>query len=280
MLINFQDLLNDRSWELTGNKAIHYPCNVNSPLRLLTYEIEPNVDYAVSFKITAMNSSPLLQLGFDTPIYSYTTPQDVNVVINSPVAGKKLTFWGNGYIELEVINIQREGEVITTANPNTAVWSEGINRWIDFRSYRPESGFSMFTDLFTCKNGELWIHKGNSNYNNFYGQQFQTTLDFPMGTAVVKTWQSVAIHSNIIMVTTTDGIRTQLGHVSDLIEADFNSREGIHYANFLRDKLTDLINGDRLKGRYLSLSLTTLDGSQKLQLFKVVSKGQQSTANE
>ncbi len=278
--IDFQEMLNDRSWVLSGNKATHYPCNANSPLKLISYPVEPNINYNVSFKITQANNSPQLQLGFATPLFTYTTAQNVNVTLNTPLANQRLTFWGNGFLELEVINIQREGEQPSTQGQYTPVWSESNNRWVDFRSYRPENGFSMFTDLFTYRNGQLWIHKGNSNYDNFYGQQFQTTVNFPVGTNFVKTWQSVAIHSNNIMVTTTDGITTQLGQVSDLIETDFNSREGIHYANFLRDKLTGLIEGSRLKGRYITLHLTTVDGSQKLQIFKVVTKFQQSTPNE
>lgn len=280
VLINFQELLNDRSWELQGNKAIHYPCNNNTQLKLLTYSFDEDTDYTISFRITAASNSPSLSLGFDTPLFTYTTVQDVTVEITTTEANQKLTFWGTGYLEIEVLNIQKEGEEVTTSSQYNVIWNENRNRWIDFRSYRPENGFSMFTDLFTWKNGQLWIHKNNETYNNFYGQQFQTTLTFPTGTAYVSTWTSIAIHSNIIMATTTDGITTQLGHVSDLIEADFTTKEGIHYAEFLRDKITGIMDGDRLKGRYISLTLTTIDGSQKLQIFKIISKGQPSTANE
>jgi hypothetical protein len=280
VLINFQELLNDRSWELNGTKAIHYPCNNNTPLKLLTYPFDEDTNYTISFRIIAASNSPSLSLGFDTPLFTYTTVQDVTVEISTTEANQKLTFWGTGYLEIEVLNIQKEGEEVSTGSKFNVIWSEDRNRWVDFRSYRPENGFSMFTDLFTWKNGQLWIHKNNSNYNNFYGEQFQTTVKFPMGSGYVKTWSSVAIHSNIIMATTTDGITTQLGHVSDLIEADFTSKEGIHYAEFLRDKITGLVDGDRLKGRYLSMELTTIDGSQALQLFKIVTKGNVSTVNE
>lgn len=280
VIVNFQELLNTRSWMLSGNKATHYPCNNNTMLRLLSYDILPNTEYTVSFNIVAMSNTPSLSIGFDTPVQTYTTPQSVTYTISTPDTGKKLTFWGTGYIEMEVINIQSEANPTLTNSKDNIVWNEDKNAWVDFRSYRPENGFSMFTDLFTWRNGQLWIHRNEDEYNNFYGEQFQTSIKFPVGTGIIKTWQSVAIHSNNIMVTTEDGITTQLGHISDLIEADFNSREGIHYANFLRDKLTGIINGDRLKGRYITLEIITVDGSKKLQLFKVVSKYVQSTANE
>lgn len=280
VVINFQELVNTRSWVLSGNKAIHYPCNNNTMLRLLSYEIQPNTEYTVSFKINAMNTSPLLGVGFDTPIQTYTTAQDVNLTISTTQTGKRLTFWGTGYIELEVINLQAEAEPVYTNSRENIIWDEDQNRWVDFRSYRPESGFSMFTDLFTWRAGQLWMHSREATPNNFYGQQYQTTIKFPVGKGYVKNWQSIAIHSNIIMATTTDGITTPLGQVSDLVEEDFTTREGIHYANFLRDKLTDIIEGDRLKGRYISIELTTIDGSKRLQLFKVTAKFMPSTPNE
>lgn len=278
--INFNELLNDRSWVLSGSKATHYPCNVNSELKLLTYEILPNVNYKVSFRIAVANSSPSLSIGFSEPLFNYTTAQDVTVELSTTEENQKITFWGNGYLELETINVQKEIAEPTTESEDTITFSETTNRWVSFRSYRPENGFSMFSDMYTYYQGSLWLHREGDTRNNFYGDQFQTVVDFPMGTGIIKNWQSVAIHSNNIMVTTTDGITTQLGQVSDLIEVDFNSREGIHYANFLRDKLTDIINGDRLKGRYISLSLITVDGSQKLQLFKIVTKWSQSTVRE
>ena len=167
-----------------------------------------------------------------------------------------------------------------TFEDETIVWSEKKNRWISFRDYKPEKGFSMFTDMFTYINGNLYIHKESDIRNNFYGEQYQTSIDFPIGAMSIKNYHSLAIHSNTLLVTKTDGITTSLGHVSDLIKSDFLNREGIWYANFLRDKNTDLINGSRLKGRFLKLSLITVDGSQPLQIFKIVIKSSISTQSE
>ena len=278
--INFNELLNDRGWEINGDTAIHYSCNVNNELKLVTYNIEPNVNYIVSFKIVEMSSSPSLSIGFDTPLYTYTTPQEVSILVSTIDSGKKLTLWGSGYIELKVLNIQKEGDTNRTDGTETITWSEKTNRWVSFRSYRPEKGFSMFTDMFTYMNGNLWVHREGDVRNNFYNQQFKTRVKFPTGAISVKNYHSVAIHSNIIMATTTDGITTSLGQVSDLIETDFLNKEGIWYANFLRDKITGLVNGDRIKGRYIVLELETIDGSKALQLFKVVIKSSASTQNE
>jgi len=280
IILNFQDLVNDRGWELLGDKAIHYACNTNDLLKLVTFNIEPNVDYKISFKILAASESPNLAVGFDTPLYNYTTPQDVTLTLNASTSGKKISFWGSGYLEVRFLTVQKEIEQETNDSKNTITWSENSNRWVSFRSYRPEKGFSMFTDMFTCKDGQLFVHKEGNVRNSFYGNQFQTKIKFPISSVGVKTYQSIAIHSDGMIVTVLNGIETELGHVSDLIEQDFIEKENIYYANFLRDKLTDIINGDRLKGRFIVMEFITVDGSKKLQLFKIVSKSQLSTPNE
>lgn len=280
LIIPFPELINDRSWVLDGNTATHYPCNVNDMLRLLTYEIEPNKDYEISFSLLQASQSPNLSIGFDTPLYNYTTPQEVTLTLNTPDSGKHLTFWGSGFLELRFLTIRKATEPETNNSKNTITWSEKSNRWISFRSYRPEKGFSMFTDMFTCKDGQLYIHKEGATRNNFYGNQFQTKIKFPVSSVGIKTYQSIAIHSNGQIVSVTNGIETELGHISDLIEQDFLEREGVFYANFLRDKMTDIVNGDRLKGRFIVMEFITLDGSKKLQLFKIVTKSQLSTPNE
>lgn len=267
--ISFPQLLNDRSWELDGQYAIHYPCNQDTKLSLLNYVIEPNVTYTVSFNIVEANTSPLLKLGFNTVQYTYTTPQQVTVDILTTSANRKITFWGNGYLKIANFNIKRKDDAVVADKKPTIVWDEKNNKWASFRSYKPEGGFSLFNNLYTYNNGELWVHQEGAVRNNFYGEQFNSFINFPISSASVRNYQSVSIHANQVMATTTDGIKTELGHVSDLIEADFDTSEGIHYANFLRDKLTDIINGERLKGRYITLELQGKDGSKKIQLFKV-----------
>lgn len=280
LVIDFNEALNSRGWELVGDRAIHYPCHPNSRMDIIGYPIEPNKNYRVTFTILAMNSSPQLRLGFDGTLFTYSEPQEVNVIMNTPDTGKHISFWGDGYIEMQAVNIQKEADPSSTDSEDTVTWGEAINRWVSFRSYRPENGFSMFTDFFTYQNGILYQHQETGTRNNFYGQQFNSTIEAPISSAGVKNYHSIAIHSNIVMATTTDGITTSLGQVSDLIETDFTTRDGIHYANFLRDKLTDLVSGDRLVGRYIVLTLTPVDGSQKLQLFKIVEKGQLATPSE
>lgn len=276
--INFNELLNDRGWVLGGTTATHFPCNSNTKLKLVSHTLEAGASYLVTFTIKTINGT--LGVGLNSAAVNYGTSGLKTVTLVPTSANDKVTFWGTGYLVIEVINIVKAASEIAPKSEHTVTWGENRNRWITFKGYRPELGFSMFNDLFTLKNGELHIHKQTTNsYNVFYGKSFDTYVKFPMSSVGIKTYQSIAIHANRIIGTSVDGIKTSLGHVSDLLEVDFTEKEGIFYADFLRDKLTDIVNGDRLKGRYIVLELQA-KGQNKLQLFKVVAKSAQSTANE
>lgn len=276
--INLNDFVNIRDWTLSGDTATHAHCNTDS-MQLISKSITAGSVYKIAYEVISI-SGGYVQLS----VGGVTLPQETTVghktteitTLNS----NPLTFTSNADAVIGTIDIVEVLPDPTSESEDSITWGEKPNRWVSFRSYNPESGFSMFTDMFTYRNGELYLHKDSTVRNNFYGNQYETLIKFPSGAISVKNYASVAIHSNIIWATTTDGITTQLGHVSDLIETDFENREGIYYANFLRDKLTDIVNGDILKGRYIVMELKTVDGSKKLQLFKVIIKHTQSTANE
>lgn len=164
---------------------------------------------------------------------------------------------------------------------DTITWSERrsgqISGWSSFKDFIPNTGFSLFNNLYTSNNGVMYIHSDSSPRNNFYGIQYGSSIKFLVSSQGVKTYNSIAVHSNKLLGTTPDGIQTELGNVSELIGYDFTEREGIYYANFLRDIIMD----DRLKGRYIIIELTEEeDQNLPLRLFKVVIKSNISTVNE
>ena len=198
----------------------------------------------------------------------------------STVSSENIKLWSDGNLEVRDVNIQLKlapaSEV--SGKEDTITWSEQRKKWVTFKDIVPESGFSMFTSMFTLKNGELWKHVVEGSVpNNFYGVQYSSSVKFPIASVGVKTYHTIALHSNKIMGTTVDGITTQLGQVTDLVNYDFNTVEGIHYANRLRDTLLN----EKLKGRYIVIELTDEETkTQKLQLFKVVVKSEISSPNE
>src|SRR5690606_27565150 len=140
-------------------------------------------------------------------------------------------------------------------------------------------GFSMFTKMFTLKDGNLWEHKvDGTTPNNFYGIQYSSKVKFPVSSVGVKTYHTIAVHANKVLGTTENGIVTELGNVTYLITYDFDtSSDGVHYANKLRDALLN----EKLKGRYSVVELSDEETKeQKLELFKIVMKSEISSPNE
>ena len=65
-----------------------------------------------------------------------------------------------------------------TFNNKTISFSESINGWTSFKSFLPENGFSVSGDYYTVFGGDLYQHNSNTLRNNFYGVQYNSTLDF------------------------------------------------------------------------------------------------------
>lgn len=168
----------------------------------------------------------------------------------------------------------------TSEGVDTLVLDTIRNRWVSFTDNHPE----VITNL----NGEVYTFKGARRYlldkfnlsNNFYGSVYPSTVDVLFPAGFVRTFKSVAVHSDAHPETVEDGVNTSLDLVSDLVKKDFKLREGIWYANLLRDKASGLYTGKFLKGKWASINLKFDPDGSLLSLFKVVLKSKGSTPNE
>jgi len=276
---NVTPYLTDRGWEYSTPTVISHSGPNSGDLVINSFQVREGVSYEYSFNVTGMTDGSLvLSMGGVTedPIVSNGYVQGTILTENT----EPMTFFSDGDLTLSNINLteqltdfeDRDGKT------DTITWSENRKGWVTFKDIIPESGFSMFTKMFTLKDGNLWEHKVDGTIpNKFYDVQYSSSIKFPVSSVGVKTYHSIAVHSNKILGTTEDGITTQLGNVADLVTFDFQSREGVHYANKLRDEILN----DKLKGRYIVVELTDQETKdKKLQLFKVVVKSEISTLSE
>lgn len=58
----------------------------------------------------------------------------------------------------------------------TVTYSKVSNGWNSFWSYQPDWMTEMNSVFYTFKNGELWKHNVNTTRNNFYGQQYLSSI--------------------------------------------------------------------------------------------------------
>ena len=284
-------------WSFSGDIATHEACNAGS-IYLDGYTIEAGQTYEISYSINSITGSAGVLY---TQVFMGTTAGTQRITTGFFTetllcAGStpRLRFYSTADCTVSIFNIRNTAEVTTAKQRNNIVYSEKNNKWSSFYTYNPDCGFGLFINLYTFKEGQLYLHENNSSSrNNFYGVQYNTIINLPFNqqASFVSTFESMSVQSNMLMVTTEDGIETSLGQISDLIASDFtkatlvngattvtiNSVEGVFSASFLRDKnsVGQLLNGDVLKGNYLLLELQTTT-STKLRLFSVAVHSEKS----
>ncbi len=187
--------------------------------------------------------------------------------------------YNNEYI-LSIPNT--DSEMITIA------WSEKTNRWTSFMSFVGESYQKINTSFLSFKNGQTWLHRSNSLYNNFYGIQYLSKLEMvcnqdPLQSKILQMIEQVANGSqwDCTKITTPAGQNSELMGLFDItnpsaVPADFRQFENRYSAVVMRDKNTPamqasdypLINGDVIRSDVFSILMENSNTS-KQNLFAV-----------
>lgn len=286
LLIDVPLLARSTGWTMANNKATHETCNAGY-LTLNDLNLEVGVTYEFSVNIESISGGYLQAFLGDDASPQYTTT-GYKFASSTVSAGDTFRFYSTGNCVISEFVARRASQPLDQKATNTIVFNEKLNKWSSFYSFQPDCGASLFTNLFSFKNGVAYIHVHNSFLrNNFYGDQYQSLFRFVdnKNSTIIKTYNGIALQSDNLMVTTEDGIETSLGNVSELSDVDFikskltqgttsinvTSVEGIYSAGFLFDKNSSggLINGDVLKGNFITVELITSDGSTALNLYSV-----------
>ena len=280
-------------WSFSGSVATHEVCNAGR-IFLNGYTIVAGQTYEFTYRVTSISSGYVQPFMGATAGIQRTTAGFFVETLTCIGTNPRFAFYSNANCVIEVFDIRNTATVTTKKQQNNIVYSEKTNKWTSFYTYNPDCGFALFIDLYTYKEGNLYLHQNNSSSrNNFYGVSYDTIVNLPFNqqASFVSTFESMSVQSNMLMVTTVDGVETSLGQISDLIASDFtkstlvngattvtiNSVEGVYSASFLRDKnsVGEILNGDVLKGNYLLLELQTTT-STKLRLFSVAIHSEKS----
>ena len=176
----------------------------------------------------------------------------------------------------------------STLASETLSFIERTNVFPTFYDFGADHYLCAENTLYSWNNGLLYVHNNNTTYCNYYGTQFKpsVTVIFNDFNEFKKSWQNVQVNSNITVNCPT--IYTQLysygstPQQSSLIDNDFKLLEGEYQAAFLRDANSQkgLLNGDFLKGTYISITFTVTLGSIFLYLINPSVKFIQSQLNE
>ena len=281
-------------WTLDGTTATHSSCN-NGYLKATGLNLTDGISYTITFVVMSISGGFLrVDIG-DTQSANITTSGFKTIVLEAS-GDLQLQFYSNANCVIELLSI-RSNEVITAERQdNTLAFSSQLGKWISFYNFSPDTGESMFTNLYTFNNGVTYLHNpSNPNRANIYGTQYTPIIKavFNQSPGVVKMFQSINMNSGCLMITDADGVETSLGQISSLSDQDFlqhtladgasvvnvYDKDGIYLARFLRDINSGTIyDGELLKGNYITVELLTSD-PDNLKLINVSVKSVPSIMN-
>jgi len=165
-------------------------------------------------------------------------------------------------------------------DPYTISFDEVNNGFESFYSYQPEMMGELNTQLFTFKNGGIWLHSVIAPYCNFYGTQYSASITtvFNTGALDKKTYISLMETANTVWA--TPEIFTQMNSYgttpqqSQLLASDFQVLESEYHASFLRDSnsIGGLLNGNTLKGGYIVIKFEKTNANTFVYLNSATTK--------
>jgi hypothetical protein len=271
--IGLDGAVKTRGWTLNGNTATHVSYNAG----YLDYNtvLQVNKPYSITIQVVSL-SSGIIRVDLGNVSSANITAAGFYQITLTSTSGGGLHIYSDANCVIQIFTIKLIDPITTLKQRNTVLFDERNDggRWTTFLTYNPDIGVSLFSNTYSFKNGDMYVHVNqNPTRNNFYGNSYQSILKFPsnINKGVTKTFNSLAYEGNQLLVTTTSGVTTSLGQISELIDLDFLKDilidsasqiniydvEGVYSSSFLRDKNVDLINGDDLKGVYIIVELTT-----------------------
>jgi len=104
---------------------------------------------------------------------------------------------------------------------------------------------SLANNLYSFKQGNLWVHNQSGNQNNFYGVQYVSKLMFSFNKLpqVPKIYDNILSESNLVPKFVYFYNQYPEQQSSDLVDFSFTNLEGLWYANVLRNKLIPTAEG-------------------------------------
>lgn len=161
-----------------------------------------------------------------------------------------------GYLPYFNSNIDAEQQVvypfdILDFRGKTIVYDMKNDRWIGAYSFNPEGFSSLQNQLYSFKDGQMYLHNQYSNQCEFYGVQYKPKVMFVSNFApsIPKSYNAVAVEANqppSYLYLYNDYPYQQ---ISDLVDYEFRSLEGVWNATFLRNIIQPTATGNVVTGR-------------------------------
>lgn len=253
-----------QSTDVTGASVVGASDNVLNPIRYYQGEYgislnpESFAQYGGARYFFDVNRGAVLRLSNDglTVISDYKMRNYFLTKSRSILAfGLPINVYGVFDVRFGEYILAFETSSSRTINPapssETLAFNEKYNAWSTYYSYFPENICSSGVDIISFKGGSLYTHNSNSVYNNFYGVQYTSEV-WPIINGEPSSNKSLqAISEECPVVWEAYDISTENGQSTNLIAADFETKQNLQYAGVLRDVnspniVNPLIEGDEM----------------------------------
>jgi hypothetical protein len=274
--ISLTEIGRSTGWTSSGNIATHEICNAGY-IEAKDISFISGVTYIIYYDIISI-SGGYLNVSIGSSISANVTTPGIKSVSLVASGDLKLRVFSNANCVIQLMAVTNN--VVNTNNKqrNTISFSQELNKWTSFYTFVPDTGCSLFTNLYTYNNGITYLHNPlDPNRGYIYGNQYYPYIKavFNEAPSVQKMFQSINMNSGTLMITDAGGVTTSLGQISNLDAASFlqhtlsdgvtsiniYSKDGIYLARFLRDTSSDggLSFGNLLKGNYITVDLYAQD---------------------
>lgn len=285
---------NSTGWSINGTLATHESCNEGS-LLATDLTLFSGTDYVITYQVISISGGTVSASIGNTEGTIVSSPGFYTDTLEA-TGDLKLRLTSDANCVIQLLSIQAITAVVNNRTSLTLAFSERGGKWTSFYDYLPDTGVSLFVNLYTFKNGLTYLHDpNNASRSNIYGSTRTPSIKatFNEAPGVVKMFQSINMNSGCLIVTGTDGIVTSIGQVSELADIDFlqstlvdgpteiklYDKDGIYLARFLRDMSTgNLYDGDLLRGNYITIDLAASD-PDTLKLISISVKSVPSIMN-
>jgi len=183
-------------------------------------------------------------------------------VVNSIVA---VTGGSVVSIVIETTTVYSIGMVVNVicSIPETIAWNESKQKWSSFYSFTPNCYGVLRTEIYSWKDGKIWIHNKNEIRNNFYGEQFTTKLNVVVNQEPDETKNFYALYLESEQDAGFDWsipVVKNTNQLSRVLKNIFEKREQFWFAEFKRDLNTSgvtnpIVNGRQLRSSALELQM-------------------------
>lgn len=264
--IDPREVYADQGWTVSNGIAYHDGCNPGEIKRQFNFH-KVGI-HTIEFELGEVDSGSIKVIYGNQQSQSFSVKGKYSVDINVSQLTSVIRFYSDGKNNIRVVKIYQPSE---QNSGQTLVFNEDVDKWGGRHSYVPEFYVRYVDNLFALKDGSLWEQNVNPIFNNFFGVQYTSQIQFVANAdkQLNKLWFQIKIDSNgrwgVPEMITEPNETHPNGMKTILHENNFDLDSGQYWADIRKDmldpnfdnELQALFEGRTIEGPILITKLET-----------------------